>query len=195
MCDLSSGGDSTRFSSPRPSAQKFSDFAKGNLSGAGGLHRIRRLARRFFRTKPFAKTADVKHHSTKELCQINGACSQQSSTKSRSRSPDRCERGLQTSRVYSHISGAEFADTQISPWSSQTPRFHPGTGNFHQTLPAAAGSAGWITPLPARFAGSSTSSARNGCPQIAGVNSHRRHIDGTPATPRKSCHLCPLCHL
>ena len=45
-----------------------------------------------------------------------------------------------------------------------------------------AGSAGWITLLPTRFARSFTSSARYVCPHIAGENSHRRHIEGTPVT-------------
>jgi hypothetical protein len=45
------------------------------------------------------------------------------------------------------------------------------------------GSAGWITMLPTRFAGSFTNCAGYVCPNIAGVQRHRRHLDGTPVTP------------
>jgi hypothetical protein len=48
---------------------------------------------------------------------------------------------------------------------------------------AMTGSAGWITMLPTRFAGSFTNCAGYGCPNIAGVQRHRRHLDGTPVTP------------
>jgi hypothetical protein len=45
------------------------------------------------------------------------------------------------------------------------------------------GSAGWITMLPTRFAGWFTNCAGYGCPNIAGVQRHRRHLDGTPVMP------------
>jgi hypothetical protein len=45
------------------------------------------------------------------------------------------------------------------------------------------GSTGWITMLPTRFAGSFTNCAGYGCPNIPGVQRHRRHLDGTPVTP------------
>jgi hypothetical protein len=37
--------------------------------------------------------------------------------------------------------------------------------------------------LPTRFAGSFTNCAGYGCPNIAGVQRHRRHLDGTPIMP------------
>ena len=57
--------------------------------------------------------------------------------------------------------------------------------------------AGWALPAvsegrgPRRWA----ASADYGCPSIAGVKRHRRHIDGTPVHARSPCHLCHLCHL
>ena len=39
-----------------------------------------------------------------------------------------------------------------------------------------------LGPVAVARKASFSSSARYGCPHIAGVNSHRRHIDGTPAT-------------
>ena len=37
--------------------------------------------------------------------------------------------------------------------------------------------------LPTTFAGSFTNCAGYGCPNIADVQRHRRHLDGTPVTP------------
>jgi hypothetical protein len=53
----------------------------------------------------------------------------------------------------------------------------------HQALRAVTDSAGWITVLLAKFAGSFTSSARYGCPNITAVKRHRRHIHGTSERP------------
>jgi hypothetical protein len=62
----------------------------------------------------------------------------------------------------------------------------PNSPRNREFPPRIAGG-GWFVwldrRLPAKFGGAFTSSTGYGCPNIARVDRHRRHIDGTQDTP------------